>query len=694
MADVGNNKKRGPKQHHVLIAAGDDGTASQLAALLRGEGFEVFISVGNGGEALRMARANHVDLAFVDLAMKGDPDGPGIAKHLGLDRRVAVIGIIHEPFAPETDDFKPYAYLSTPFDIQSLRLALNSAKGRCSAERALVRSEDLHKRYRTHQKAVLARKTAELKKMNSQLHRLLYYIELTDRKLASDSLVMDIRNPPDMVPDIEEGIITVDPRLHVVLINAAAAQMLGRSEDEIANLPISDVIVPTDPSTRTTLAESMKTMIAEGSPGENFENLKILLASGESRILSAYCEPIFDSDDTIAGLVFSFRYAAESRKKEYETIRIQRLESLCLMVRGFGHDLNNMLSSVLANIQLARVDLPPKNPVLKKLDNAEESVMRARELSRQLLLSSTRKEPPTKVRSLPALIRKTGAFSTRGSVSRAEYSLSEDLWDVSAEGDIIRLILADLFLFLASGQNDGGVIRVSAKNLPAGEGEPEGEFQEDRVKIRLHAPALKIRPDEKTGLFASGKAPAYMVDLSFAESLAQKTGGSLLVESGGKGIAFELYLPALIGSHTAKRKSDVHIQRVPALAKKILLMDDEEAILSATSEMLKFLGYEVTTAQNGNIATEIYKKAFVGGKPFDAVILDITVPDGAGAKETLPLLVAIDPAVKAIVSSGYSTNPMITGFRSFGFAGAIVKPYGFRELQEALGKALPQVQDG
>ena len=123
--------------------------------------------------------------------------------------------------------------------------------------------------------------------------------------------------------------------------------------------------------------------------------------------------------------------------------------------------------------------------------------------------------------------------------------------------------------------------------------------------------------------------------------------------------------------------------------KNILLMDDEEAILSATSDMLRFLGYEVATAHDGESAAECYRMALVSGAPFDAVILDITVPGGLGAKETLPMLSAADPQVKAIISSGYSTNPMITDYRSFGFAAAIVKPYRLQGFSEALSNVFP-----
>lgn len=124
---------------------------------------------------------------------------------------------------------------------------------------------------------------------------------------------------------------------------------------------------------------------------------------------------------------------------------------------------------------------------------------------------------------------------------------------------------------------------------------------------------------------------------------------------------------------------------------RILLMDDEEAILLATSELLRFLSHEVSTANDGAIAVEMYKKALDAGVPFDAVILDITVPSGMGAKETMPLLHAIDPSVRAIISSGYSTDPMILDFSRFGFAAAVIKPYGFKELSEALDRALRPV---
>ena len=115
-------------------------------------------------------------------------------------------------------------------------------------------------------------------------------------------------------------------------------------------------------------------------------------------------------------------------------------------------------------------------------------------------------------------------------------------------------------------------------------------------------------------------------------------------------------------------------------------MDDEDAILSATSEMLLFLGHIVTIAKNGEEAIDFFKKAQDKGQPFDVVILDITIPGGMGAGETLPRLREIDPGVRAIISSGYATHPLLIRFFARGFAAALIKPYGFKELEESLGQ--------
>jgi len=114
---------------------------------------------------------------------------------------------------------------------------------------------------------------------------------------------------------------------------------------------------------------------------------------------------------------------------------------------------------------------------------------------------------------------------------------------------------------------------------------------------------------------------------------------------------------------------------------KVLLMDDEQIIIDVTHEVLRFLGYDVLYAKDGAAALELYKKEKSAGVPFDVVILDLSVPDGMGGKETIELLKLFDPSVKAIVSSGYSNDPVVQDFEQYGFAGRLNKPYKINDMK-------------
>ncbi|MDO9550023.1 MAG: response regulator [Methanoregula sp.] len=117
---------------------------------------------------------------------------------------------------------------------------------------------------------------------------------------------------------------------------------------------------------------------------------------------------------------------------------------------------------------------------------------------------------------------------------------------------------------------------------------------------------------------------------------------------------------------------------------KILLMDDEQIILDVTQEVLKFLGYDVMFTRDGEAAIELYKQEKSAGKPFDVVILDLSVPDGMGGKETIGLLKTFDPDVKAVVSTGFSNDPAVLNFASYGFSGKLTKPYKINDLKMVL----------
>jgi CheY-like chemotaxis protein len=117
---------------------------------------------------------------------------------------------------------------------------------------------------------------------------------------------------------------------------------------------------------------------------------------------------------------------------------------------------------------------------------------------------------------------------------------------------------------------------------------------------------------------------------------------------------------------------------------KVLLMDDEQIILDVTLEVLQFLGYEVQFARDGTEAVALYTREKSAGVPFDVVILDLSVPDGMGGKEALVRLREVDPAVKAIVSSGYTNDPCVIDYAGAGFSGKLAKPYKINDMKQVL----------
>lgn len=120
----------------------------------------------------------------------------------------------------------------------------------------------------------------------------------------------------------------------------------------------------------------------------------------------------------------------------------------------------------------------------------------------------------------------------------------------------------------------------------------------------------------------------------------------------------------------------------------VLLMDDEELVREVGSEILMHIGYDVHLAADGGEAIEMYERAVRSGTPYIAVIMDITVRGGMGGREAIEKLKEIDPDVRAIVSSGYCNDPVMSDYDKYGFSGVVVKPYRVEEMRMALCRCL------
>ena len=232
---------------------------------------------------------------------------------------------------------------------------------------------------------------------------------------------------------------------------------------------------------------------------------------------------------------------------------------------------------------------------------------------------------------------------------------------------------------------DGGTILVSAENYI--HNEPKllklefGRY----IKISVLDEGVGISPEHIGRIFDpyfTTKTTGNGMGLASSFAVINRHGGHIQVNSRvGCGTEFSVFLPASEKCVAPKRD----IRGLPTKGTgRVLLMDDEPLIRDLAAELLTYLGYNVRTSKDGAEAIDLYKESKDRGEPFDAVIMDLTIPGGMGGKEALEKLLKLDPQIKAIVSSGYCNDPIMGDFRRYGFTGVLAKPYSAQEMSEIL----------
>jgi CheY-like chemotaxis protein/anti-sigma regulatory factor (Ser/Thr protein kinase) len=325
------------------------------------------------------------------------------------------------------------------------------------------------------------------------------------------------------------------------------------------------------------------------------------------------------------------------------------------------------------------------------LSEAEQACRRATSLTRQLLTFSRGGMPVRRPLALGPLIQETATFAATGSPSRCSFDIAAELEIAEVDEGQIAQVIHNLVLNATQAMPDGGLITVSARNVQVGpDGVTGASLEPGRyVRITVQDQGPGVPPEIIERLFDpyfTTKERGSGLGLAVAYAVARSHDGWLAVESrAGRGAMFHLYLPAAKAQAASDGGTGLS---APIQSAEILFMDDEETIRRGMSEVLTRMGHRVTLAADGDEAVRLYQQRFAGGRPFDLVILDLTVPGGIGGYEAIGRLRQIDPGVRAIASSGYSDNPVMAKAAELGFAGILPKPYTPSELFAAIAGVL------
>jgi len=379
----------------------------------------------------------------------------------------------------------------------------------------------------------------------------------------------------------------------------------------------------------------------------------------------------------------------ERKKAEEELQKTSKIESLGILAGGIAHDFNNLLTVIMGGITLAKDDRIIHKHRSKILTEAEGAAVKAKELTQQLLTFSRGGVPVKKVTSIPDLLRDTTDFILRGSSVKCKYRIAGDLMNAEIDEGQISQVIQNLALNAVQASPESGIINISAENTRISEGStiPLEPGQYIRIAIRDHGQGIPHEHLDKIfDPYFTTKIKGHGLGLSVCYSIIKNHDGHISVRSKiNSGTTFRIFLPASHIDIPGKKEPKIHMNHGKG---KILLMDDEDMILSVTSKMIKTLGFEVEVSRDGEEAIRKYRQAKESGEPFDLVIMDMTVPGGMGGRETIGVLSKFDPAIKAIVSSGYSNDPVMAHFSDYGFSGVLSKPFNFDNVREIIYRIL------
>ena len=518
---------------------------------------------------------------------------------------------------------------------------------------------------------------------------------LSQAQAAEKALANEKERLAVTLRSIGDGVIATNLEGTIGLMNNVAESMTGWTHANAAGQPLATVFQTFCSDTRERCDNSPSAQAARSDRAPISRSAVLVARDLSERPIEEITAPLRDTDGRTIGMVIAFRDVTEALKVREERANVNRVASLGLLAGGIAHDFSNILMSVMGNISMARAEAAGGDAHARALAEAERACGLARQLTWQLLTFSRGGVPLKKAIALARVLEESAKLALRGTNTTCTFQIAGDLTPVSADASQLVQVFSNVLINAQQAMPHGGRIEISAGNIT----EPDRRWEcavpvEPGVYARVSIvdTGIGISPELLGRIFDpyfTTKQQGRGLGLATAYSIVKNHGGYVSVESRvGHGTTLHVSLPAAIRQEP---ETDVARDLVePASRRKgrILVMDDEMSVQMLTTNMLRFLGHDTAVESEGLAAVRRYKRSLAAGHPFDAVILDLTVPNGIGGREAMELLHQLDPGVTAIVTSGYAQDPVMTNFRDYGFKAVIAKPFTLQELNHTLNLAM------
>ncbi len=413
---------------------------------------------------------------------------------------------------------------------------------------------------------------------------------------------------------------------------------------------------------------------------------------GSECTMEIFASPFYGPDGALEGIIERARDITDQLRIEKELERAHKIESLGVLAGGVAHDFNNLLTAIQGTTDFVwqTAIAQGRPPTQKDLDTVRQIFARASALTKQLLTFSHGGAPVSRACSLAQLVHDASNLAAAGSTVRCRLAIPEEMPPIHVDPAQFGQVIHNIVLNAIQAMPEGGIIDISAEQLTVEPGDPSlepGSYA--RLDIRDNGPGMPPEVLHKVfEPYFTTKSMGNGLGLTIVHSIVKRHGGSVQVRSTqGKGTAFVIRIP-LSRDPIRKEKPS---QPPAALEGRILVMDDVADVRWLLEKSLTHLGCAVDVAERGEQALELFAQARAHGHPYQAVILDLTVVDGMGGLETMRRIRAIDPDVRAIVSSGYSNDPVLAHPEQYGFHARLEKPFTADVVAEVLADVLAQV---
>ncbi len=483
-----------------------------------------------------------------------------------------------------------------------------------------------------------------------------------------------------------EMIVLCDQDGRIAYVNRAGLVLGGYREQEILGRPIHRFLDGVDftrdrPPSGETLPSPLDRELWDAD---------LHRKNGSDIPIEAIVAPVI-KQGVHRGFLLTARDISDRRSMEEELLRAKKLESIGVLAGGIAHDYNNLLTAMMGYMTLAETLLDSNEEATALLGRARHAAVMARNLSRKLITFSRGGQPMRKPGAILPLLENALSFALAGSNVECELLVSPELWPVEYDESQMSQAIHNIAINAREAMPHGGTIRVRADNLQTSKGKGHPLHSGEWVRITIEDEGVGIPEEHLDKIFdpyfttkEMGAQKGLGLGLAISHSVVRNHQGYVFAESEpNRGTSLHIYLPPARESGSPRASFGTPVVNEDGII-RVLVMDDEEIVRDITGKMLERDGWEVSLAREGAEAVDLFRQRREKGNPFHVVLLDLTVRGGMGGKEAVRELMAIEPEVKAIVSSGYADDPVMNDFTAHGFTAAVIKPYSMNELRRTI----------